>query len=247
MAERTAEEILFGPPGRPARQLTAEEILFGPQQVSLAQGMADEALRLIALPFRTFSEEAVGGAEQMGQGINAALAGEPGSAAWNLGVGGLRAVGAPITAATRLITDPASRLIQSATGISEPTREMIQTGGDILGGAALPVGIGAVRGVMAAPGAVAGAARTSSGPVSVSAVKLAPPSPPSALSRPVQEGLSEARMAEPLFGEITGSAAEAVRPLVMADPTTRLFRHVAAALENGTLAPDGVMQVMRKY
>jgi len=248
MAERTAEEILFGPPGRPARQLTAEEILFGPQQVSLAQGMADEALRLIALPFRTFSEEAVGGAEQMGQGINAALAGKPGSAAWNLGVGGLRAVGAPITAATRLITDPASRLIQSATGISEPTREMIQTGGDILGGAALPVGIGAVRGMMAAPGAAAGVAGTSSGPVSVSALRRATPSPASALSRPVQEGLSEARMAEPLVKDIAAGADEAVTRLAVIDPNKgRLFRYVQAALEDGTLAPDGVTQVMKKY
>ena len=59
--------------------------------------MTDEALRLLSLPFKTFSEETIGGAEQMGQGINAVRRGEPGSAAWNIGMGGLRAIGAPIT------------------------------------------------------------------------------------------------------------------------------------------------------
>ncbi len=250
MADRTAEEILFGAQATPSRERTAEEILFAPQQASFAQGMADEAVRLLALPFKTFSQEATGGAEQMGHGINAALRGEPGSAAWNIGLGGLRSVGAPITAATRLITDPASRLIQSATGIDEPTRGMIQTGGDILGAAALPAGIGAVRGMMGAPTGAAtrmgrAGVRPAEGPISASAVKAS--QTPSRALAAVQPGLSEAVMAEPLFGEVTKAAAGVIGPAVKADPTLRLFRHVTAALENGTLAPDGVMQVMGKY
>jgi len=316
--------------------------------------MTDEALRLLSLPFKTFSEETIGGAEQMGQGINAVRRGEPGSAAWNLGVGGLRAIGAPITAATRLLTDPASRLIQSATGIDEPTREMIQSGGDILGGAALPAGIGAVRGMMGAPGGLAARVgraipaipegvmpassvkslpwpRTGEIPLAKGHIRLYRGEGPhggtptwkdpemaqfqgrwftpnrelaqshvrdivgeknaqllfvdvpdsvykssltgnrpelarflyggaddaatallspewSARAIALQPSLSEARMAGPLVKEIASGADEAVARLAAIDPNKgRLFRYVTAALEDGTLAPEGVMQVMGKY
>lgn len=249
MAQRTLRDLILEPSEPPQRERSLRELILEPsEETGLVTQMTDEALRILSLPFRTFSEEATGGAEQMGQGINAALRGEPGSAAWNIGIGGLRSVGAPITAATRTITDPGSRLLQALTGISEPTREMVQTGGDILGGAALPAGIGAVRGLMAAPGAAPAVARSAGSAVPISAIKPGPISPASALSRPVQEGLSEAHMAQPLVKEITSNAAEAVQRLAAIDPNKgRLFRYVQAALEDGTLAPEGVVEVMRKY
>ena len=62
----------------------------------------------------------------------------------------LEGVNAPVTAVTRMVTDPASRLLQSATGISEPTREMVQGMGDVALGVFGPAGVAKLREV---PGA----------------------------------------------------------------------------------------------
>jgi hypothetical protein len=260
--------------------------------------MATEATRLLTLPGRTFMEGMNRGSEQWQKAINEVVprdrtlsdlvtgaepsTGEPISvfgyklpAALSVPLrvagGLLEGVNAPVTAVTRMVTDPGSRLLQSATGISEPTREMVQGMGDVALGVFGPAGVAKLREVPGAfkpaPPMRARAVEPSAEPVvwDTPAASTAdevlsaarPVEAPAAvgleeaLSRPAVDigavPVSETRVSTPMTGAIAGSADAAVAERIAAGPTQRLFRHVQDALAAGEIAPESLPGILERH
>ena len=246
--------------------------------------MATEAQRLLTLPGRTFMEGMNRGSEQWQKAIE----GEPidvfgyklpaaVSAPLRVVGGLLEGVNAPVTAATRMVTDPASRLVQSATGISEPTRETIQGMGDVALGVFGPAAITKLREVPGAfkapPPMRARAVEPSAEGViwdDVGRVETATPAravdeglgitaPVAREVAPLAEtgviwddvarasGLTESRVATPVTGAVAESADAAVAARLGAGPEQRLFRHVQDALAAGEIAPESLPGILERH
>ena len=235
----TAEEILLGPRAAAPEQ-SAEEILLRPP--SFLEGMLTEAKRLALLPVTTLREESAAGQEQITEGY------QKGGARGVLDVvlGGLRSAGAPVTAVTRTVADPASRLVQATTGISESARETLQTGAEVIGGLFLPTLVSQLRGAGQTAQAVTRGPRTA--PVAVSAVKAETKTGATeAAGATALEGvpLTETRISTALTGRIAEAADAAVAGRL--DDSKRLFRHVADALGAGEIAPESLPGLLEKY
>lgn len=210
---------------------------------NLITQMIGELTRLVRLPFETLGTEVTAGRRQTEAGIEQIGRGQA-TGLIDLLLGSLRAVGAPVTAGARTLADPASRLLQAATGMEEPTRESLQTGMELSLSVLGPASATRLIPRLAKTPAVSTVAR----PAVAKPIRPAPAEAiPSPAKPPISLGeapLIESRVSSVMTGRIAEASEEALRGSL--DTSKRLFRNIQDALEAGEISVESLPDLLRR-